>query len=92
MVRIYNKNLDRIPRSAVYVGRGSPYGNPFTIGADGNRLKVIQKYRDWVQTQPELMQQIRTNLRGKDLVCFCAPYLCHAEIIADIANKDVDTV
>lgn len=87
MVHIYNRNLDDVPRDAVYVGRGSVYGNPFRIGVDGNRLKVIQKYRAWLETQEELKIRMRTELRGKDLVCFCAPHLCHAEIIDEIANK-----
>lgn len=90
MVKIYNRNLDRPPKSAAYVGRGSKYGNPYVIGKDGNRLVVIQKYRKWLRTQPDLIEEMRRELAGKDLVCYCSPYLCHAEIIDDIVNKGVD--
>lgn len=32
----------------VYIGRPGPYGNPFTIGRDGNRKEVIDKYEEWL--------------------------------------------
>lgn len=88
MPQVLNKHIHKIPRTAVYVGRGSPYGNPFRIGPDGNRGQVIAKYAAWIETQPELMEKVRTELRGRDLVCFCAPAYCHAEILLEIANQD----
>lgn len=72
--------------NAVYVGRPSKWGNPFTIGRDGNRTEVIAKYEEWIVEQPELMAAIRT-LRGKNLICWCAPQRCHAEILMRIANR-----
>ena len=29
----------------IYIGRGSPYGNPFVIGKDVTREEVIEKFR-----------------------------------------------
>ena len=29
----------------MYIGRGSPWGNPYVIGKDGNRTEVIARYR-----------------------------------------------
>jgi hypothetical protein len=29
----------------VYIGRPSPFGNPFVIGRDGERAAVIGRYR-----------------------------------------------
>ena len=29
---------------------------------------------------------IRKELKGKDLVCWCAPKSCHADILLEIAN------
>jgi len=71
----------------VYIGRPGPYGNPFTIGKDGNREEVVEKYAEWVLTQPELLATIRTELNGKVLGCFCAPKLCHGDIIVELANE-----
>lgn len=83
---IYNRRDDGVPAHAVYVGRGSPYGNPFPIKA-GRRDKAIVQFREWLLTQPELMEKVKSELRGKDLVCYCAPAFCHAEILMDIANE-----
>lgn len=34
----------------VYVGRPSALGNPFTVGRDGPRPVVLNKYRNWLST------------------------------------------
>lgn len=72
----------------VYVGRPSKFGNPFKVGVDGNRTEVIAKHRKWVYTQPELMADIKRELKGKRIACWCAPSSCHADILAFIANCD----
>lgn len=71
----------------VYIGRPSPYGNPFVIGRDGNRQEVIEKYRTWLLGQPNLIRRIKEDLAGKTLGCFCAPLPCHGDILAEIANE-----
>lgn len=79
----------QIPPGAVYIGRGrgSNWGNPFSIGEHGNREEVIAKYTEWIHGQPELIARARAELRGKDLVCFCAPRACHGHVLHDIANE-----
>jgi hypothetical protein len=69
----------------VRIGRPGPWGNPFIIGRDGNRAQVIAKYRDWIQTQPELLSQL-PELRGKRLACFCSPLACHGDVLAELAD------
>ena len=71
----------------VYIGRPGPYGNPFEIGRDGNREEVVEKYAEWVLTQPELLAIIRTELSGKVLGCWCAPKLCHGDILVELINE-----
>ena len=71
---------------AVYVGRPTQWGNPFRIGKDGNREQVIDRYRLWISTQPRLLKQLEV-LRGKDLVCWCAPEKCHADVLLALANN-----
>jgi hypothetical protein len=85
--RVLNLHTDSIPPGAVYVGRGrgSKWGNPFRIGRDGTRDEVIAKYEKWIRRQPQLMEALR-ELEGKDLVCFCAPRACHADILLKLVN------
>lgn len=85
MPTILNKRRSGIPRSAVYIGRGSKWGNPFEIGKDGDRAEVIEKYKAWLLNQPELLASIPLELKGKDLVCYCAPKDCHGDVILAIA-------
>lgn len=73
------------PPDAVYVGRPSPFGNPFVIGKDGTRAEVIMRYEAWLRTQPDLLARVY-ELRGKNLVCWCAPLPCHADVLLRIAN------
>jgi len=68
----------------VYIGRPSKWGNPFSIGKDGDRDEVIAKYRAWIQTQPELMKAL-PELKDKILGCWCAPQACHGNILAEMA-------
>lgn len=72
----------------VYIGRPSRYGNPFEIGKDGTRTEVIQKYKEWIYSQPELLEEIRSNLKGKILGCWCSPLACHGDILSEIANTE----
>lgn len=69
----------------IYIGRPSPFGNPFVLGKDGNRKEVIEKYRAWIQTQPDLLAQLH-ELKGKRLGCWCAPKLCHGHVLAELAD------
>ena len=71
---------------AAYIGRGSKYGNPFVIGKDGSRAEVIAKYREWLLSQPLLLEQAQKDLIGRDLVCFCSPLPCHGDILLELAN------
>ncbi len=85
MCRVLNKHVCGVPAGAVYVGRGSPWGNPFRIGPDGDRAAVIAKHARWLRGQHHLLRALG-ELRGKDLVCFCAPRACHADLLLRLAN------
>jgi len=73
----------------VYIGRPSKYGNPFSIGIDGNREEVIQKYSNWLMGRQDLLDSIH-ELKGKILGCWCHPKPCHGDILAYIADKGVE--
>lgn len=73
----------------VYIGRPSPWGNPFTIGRDGTREEVIAKYREWLmQHERKWLRSSLHLLRGKRLGCWCAPLACHGDVLLELANKD----
>jgi hypothetical protein len=76
----------------VYVGRPSPFGNPFswkeTTLAKFTCTKedCLPRYEAWLLEQPELLARVRSELRGKVLGCWCAPGPCHGDVLARIAN------
>ena len=88
MPRVLNKRTDKIPSDAIYVGRPSKWGNPFKIGRDGNRKEVIEKYRRWIE-HVDFLEDI-SELTGKDLVCWCAPLPCHADVLLELANRELE--
>lgn len=87
MCKVHNKYRNTAPTSAIYIGRGSLYGNPFIIGKDGDRNAVCDKYEEFVNSNPTLITAIKHNLKGKDLICFCAPQRCHGDFLLKLANS-----
>lgn len=59
------------------------WGNPFEIGKDGTREEVCAKYYDHLMNNERLLNTLPT-LVGKRLGCFCAPKLCHGDIIIHV--------
>ena len=98
MPGVYSKRrgADPIPDGAVYVGRGTVWGNPWKIGEDGTRDEVVERYRAAVMADGKapLRKRIRQELAGKDLVCWCQspsdedPLPCHATVLLEIANGE----
>jgi hypothetical protein len=70
----------------VYISRPSKWDTPFVIGCDGSRADVIAKYRAWIVAQPALMNAL-DELRGRDLVCWCAPLAYHGDVLIELANR-----
>lgn len=88
------------PRNGdVYIGRGSPLGNPFPISKEATRTQVIEQYKVWLakkirEGSPEIIRALdsiaRSHVNGSDvrLVCFCKPQACHGDHIRElIMNK-----
>lgn len=72
----------------VYIGRPSVWGNPFFIGADGDRAQVIDKYRSWIHRHPELIEKAKRELKGKVLGCWCSPEPCHGDVLIEICEEN----
>ncbi len=85
MSKVLNKHTSGTPAGAVYIGRGSAWGNPFRIGPDGDRAQVVAAHEAWLAGRHDLLRRIG-ELRGKDLVCFCAPAACHGDLLLRLAN------
>ncbi len=72
---------------AVPVTRKTPFGNPFRIGKGETREQVIEKFRhyfyDRIKTDEQFKKDVLKDLRGKHLLCWCAPFPCHAEVIRE---------
>ena len=71
----------------IYIGRPSRWGNPFSIGPDGTRKEVIDKYRQFILAHPQLMEDLY-ELRGKTLGCFCKPLPCHGDVLVELIEWD----
>lgn len=86
--KLYNINLDKnIPSNAIYIGRGSSWGNPYKIGIHGNRTEVIAKFENYAN-KTGLKERIKIELRNKNLKCYCCPLPCHGDIILKWANEE----
>jgi hypothetical protein len=74
----------------VLIGRPSEWGNPFShLKKSAAKFKVatrkeaVEKYREWIMTQPELLNKLET-LRGKRLGCYCKPLECHGDVLIEL--------
>ena len=88
-------NIKKVESSLIdyiYIGRPSPYGNPFTLMGENDRENCVKKYREWIHKpeQKSLRNLMREKLRGRKLGCFCAPKLCHGDVIIEICNTPVE--
>jgi hypothetical protein len=90
MPRVYSKRrgADPPPRGAIYVGRPTKWGNPIVLEREEDRAEVLRDYEAWLLRQRHLIDAAKRELKGKDLVCWCAPLPCHADVLLRIANED----
>lgn len=77
-----DKNLIQWAESkglAVRIDRGSPFGNPFIMGKDGDRDAVCDNYEKHYLPHKPSIRSALPSLRGKVLVCHCYPERCHGD-------------
>lgn len=75
----------RLPPNTLLIDRTTIWGNPFHIGADGDRDEVCDKHAAWIVEQPALMARIG-ELRGRNLMCWRWPKRCHGLTLRRLAN------
>ena len=89
MPKVWNKRDPNVPKDAVYVGRPTKWGNPYKMEDNWNdREAVVNMYKELLDMNDELANEARAELKGKDLVCYCAPQACHADVLLEIANRE----
>lgn len=90
MARLWNRRYPGVPEDAVSIERPSDWGNPFKVTTGRSRSEAVSQHREWVLSQPEYMEKVRRELRGKDLVCCCHPKPCHGDVLLEVANDNSD--
>lgn len=91
-----------MPEGAVYVGRGSKWGNPYAVGSvigtlpngavvTRDNVRCVRDYRQFICEQlwkPTENRLVPTiELAGKDLACWCRlDRPCHADVLLALAN------
>ena len=92
-ITVVNKHRHVPTENDVYIGRGSPLGNPYTVEAYG-RAGAIARYEHWFEQKLNdrdhkvwnaLAKIAERSLNGKPtyLVCFCKPQACHGDSIKE---------
>lgn len=92
-------NRDRGDDFDVYIGRGTPWGNPYPVGkleGQYERDEAIElfrgHFRENILSDPALCRGL-FGLRGLRLACHCKPLACHGDVIAEYLNAlDPDEV
>lgn len=87
MPKVLNKYTDPPSQNSVNIMRGTKWGNPYIIGPDGSREDVVEKHKRDIIENIFIVEKIKKELNGKDLVCCCAPKACHGDILLAIANS-----
>lgn len=90
MCTVVNKYKEKFD---VYIGRGSKWGNPFSVNSGKSKYDVssckdldecLEKYSDhlWEMIKDgRVVKEELRSLQGKRLGCFCKPKPCHGDII-----------
>lgn len=68
----------------IYIGRGSPWGNPYRMknNTDEERTRVINEYKKWFDNHRKLMVLL-ICARPLRLGCYCKPKVCHGDYLKE---------
>lgn len=89
-VQLSRRKGYRKPDGVVTVSRPTKWGNPFLPGAYGDAAAAVREFRRRLTAGDMGMttSDVRHELRGKDLACWCQPdQPCHADVLLEIANS-----
>ena len=88
-MEILNKYKVESTKGTIYIGRGSPLGNPFPITKELPRLEAIAKYKVYLiqrilSNNDIILNALRSLKEDSKLLCFCAPAPCHGDVIKEV--------
>ena len=64
-------------------GRHDGFGCSFPL----TQRMAVELFREWVLARPEQVQEIRRELAGLHLACWCPiGTSCHADVLLEVAN------
>ena len=101
-VQLSRKKGWKMPPNTVKVDQTTKWGNPFVVGKPGGAYtaKVIDRRLAWhlygsvARDYEALVAAAKTELRGKNLACWCPlpaepyePDCCHAAVLLELANS-----
>lgn len=85
----------RVEPFDVFIGRPSKWGNPYThlrgykdtIHVE-NVEKAVELYEVWIKEMIEVDPEKYNldELRSKVLGCFCAPRICHGDVLVRLCD------
>jgi hypothetical protein len=89
-LKVYRRDVPGIPRQdVVFVGRPGSFGNPFTLKVEANRDLVCDQFAFYALLRYLHDPSWLIPLRGMNLICYCAPKRCHADVLLRLANHDL---
>jgi hypothetical protein len=100
-IKVLNKYKASRGVYGIYIGRGSPLGNPFIIGKHGTRDEVIKSYEIYLKQKVEdgdssiinalkAVSDLGKSYSGVNLICFCKPQKCHGDVIKKFVQDQYD--
>ena len=89
MPRVLNKHTMRPTDKGEYCGRGSKWGNRNRMPCEADRDRVCDQYEIELYHNHDLLRAL-DELKGQDLICFCAPKRCHCNTLVRLANATRD--
>src|SRR5436853_5030095 len=92
----------KVPEGCVYVGRPSPWGNPYRVqdviacppdkvGKDRDSIRqfVIDMFRVYAIRRVKKEPEWLSPLKDATaLACWCSPLPCHADVLLELLNDD----
>ena len=81
-----NENHVYVGRPKQTISNAIDWGNPHRLRDGYNRREALDLYRQHVLNTKHLAQAVG-ELHGKVLGCWCAPELCHAEVLHEMSGN-----
>lgn len=91
-LKLYNRHT--LPKEITdyqYIGRGTPWGNPFIVGEEYTQAEAAQAYREKLARalagrDPKATKLVLDLVDKRAIVCSCTPRPCHGDCFVEIWN------